>query len=121
VPLTPAQFRANLIRRFAESAEEDERAAAAVRSRLPDAVRLIVERLGPRKVVLYGSLVTGLFRAARSDVDLAVEGLGLEAPRELCESLRLLLGRRVDLVDPQLVTPFVREAIETGEVLNELH
>jgi hypothetical protein len=43
---------------------------------LPEAVRLIVELVGPRRIFLYGSLATGLFLAAHSDVDLAVEGMG---------------------------------------------
>jgi predicted nucleotidyltransferase len=55
----------------------------------------------------------------QSDVDLAVERLGWEAPFELSQSLRELFGRRVDLVDPELVTPWIRDAIERGEVLCE--
>lgn len=119
VALTPAELRANLVRRFAETAEEDDRAIADARSKLPEAVRCIVDALGPRRVVLYGSLTKGFFRAARSDIDLAVEGVGVEAPRDLRAALRDLFGRRVDLVDPALVASFVQRAIEKGEVLFE--
>ena len=45
-------------------------------------------------------LATGLFFAARSDIDLAIDGLGEAAPDELRSALRDLFGRRVDLVDP---------------------
>ena len=118
--MTPAQFRANLARRFAATMAEDERVAAELRARLPEAVRLIRAALGPRRVTLYGSLATNLFFAAHSDVDLAVEGLGEEPPDELRAALRTLMGRRVDLVDPALVAPAVRREIESdGIVLGE--
>jgi predicted nucleotidyltransferase len=111
--MTPAQFRANLALRFAETMAEDERVAAELKARLPEAERLICAALGPRRVTLYGSLATGLFFAAHSDVDLAVEGLGEAAPDGLRVALRALMGRRVDLVDPALVAPAVRRAIES--------
>ena len=93
MPLTRRAFRENLERRFAQTFEEDERVAAELRMRLPEAARLITEALGPRRVVVYGSLAKGLFFAAHSDVDLAVEGIGEEPPGDLKESLRRLFGR----------------------------
>jgi predicted nucleotidyltransferase len=119
VPLTPAEFRANLAQRFAETAAEDDRAAEEARAKLPEAVRRIVAALGPRRIVLFGSLTKGFFRAAHSDVDLAVEGIGLGPPRELAASLRELFGRRVDMVDPALVSGFIQRAIAKGTVLFE--
>jgi predicted nucleotidyltransferase len=119
VPLSPAEFRANLTRRLAETAVEDDRPAEEARAKLPEAVRRIVAALGSRRIVLYGSLTKGLFRAAHSDVDLAVDGLGFEAPFELKTALRELFGRRVELVDPALVAGFVRAAIDKGTVLFE--
>jgi len=120
VPLTPAQLLDSLVGRVAATHEEDERVAAALRARLPEAARLITEALGPRRIVLYGSLATGLFFAARSDVDLAVEGVGEEAPNQLLAALRTLFGRRVDVVDPELVAPHVRRDIEErGVVVHE--
>jgi predicted nucleotidyltransferase len=99
---------------------EDERVAAELKARLPEALRLIGATLGPRRVTLYGSLATGLFFAAHSDVDLAVDGIGESAPDELRTALRALMGRRVDLVDPALVAPAVRREIESdGIVLND--
>jgi predicted nucleotidyltransferase len=119
VPLSPEEFGANLTRRLAETAVEDDLAESEARAKLPEAVERIVAVLGPRRIVLYGSLTNGLFRAAHSDVDLAVDGLGLEAPFELKTALRELFGRRVDLVDPALVAGFVRTAIDKGTVLFE--
>jgi predicted nucleotidyltransferase len=119
VPLSPAEFREHLTRRFAATYEQDERIAADLRARLPEAVRLIVELLGPRRILLYGSLATGLFLAAHSDVDLAVEGMG-QPPEELVEALRRLFGRRVDVVDPALVAAHVRRDIaRRGLVIHE--
>ena len=119
MPLSPEEFRANLTRRLAETAVEDDRAAEEARAKLPEAVKRIVAALGSRRIVLYGSLTKGLFRAAHSDVDLAVDGLGFEAPFELKTALRELFGCRVDLVDPALVASFVRAAIDKGTVLFE--
>ena len=118
--MTPAQFRAHLARRFAETMAEDERVAAELKARLPEAVRLIAAALGPRRVILYGSLASGLFFAAHSDVDLAIEGLGEAPPDELRAALRALMGRRVDLVDPALVAPAVRQEMTSeGLVLSD--
>ena len=119
MPLTPAEFRANLARRLAETAAEDECAADEARAKLPEAVRQIVAALGPRRIVLFGSLTKGLFRAAHSDVDLAVEGVGMGPPRELAVTLRELFGRLVDIVDPALVAGFMRKAIDQGTALFE--
>jgi predicted nucleotidyltransferase len=120
VSLSPREFRDNLARRFAATYVEDERVAAELRARLPDAAQLIVGALGPRRIVLYGSLATSLFLAAHSDVDLAVTGLGLDAPADLMARLRDLFGRKVDLVDPTLVAPAVKRRIEKeGIVLHE--
>lgn len=120
VPLSHAQFLENLTRRFAKTFDEDERVAAELKTKLPEAVRLILAALGPRRVTLYGSLATGLFFAASSDVDLAIEGLGMEPPGELASALRALLGRKVDLVDPTLVAAVIRKDIERrGIVLHE--
>ena len=120
MPLTPKQFRENLVRRFAETYEEDERVAAELRARLPEAASLIVAALGERRVILYGSLAAGLFLAAHSDVDLAVEGMGEAPPDELAGALRRLLGRKVDVVDPALVAAHIRrDIVERGVVLHE--
>lgn len=120
VPLSPAEFRECIVRRFAATHVQDEAAAVAARALLPEAVRLLVNRLRPPRIVLFGSLATGLFRAATSDIDLAVDGIGIGAPADLMQSLRALFGRRVDLVDPELAAPFIQEAIQfEGELIHD--
>ena len=87
---------------------------------MPQAIRAIITALGPRRIVLYGSLASGLFRAAWSDIDLAVSGLGEAPPEDLAATLRELFGRHVDLVDPDTVAPFIRRDIEaSGVVLHD--
>lgn len=109
--------RATVLRRVERTFEEDERVALELRGKLSEAVRLIHLALGPRKVVLFGSLARGTFFADRSDVDFAVEGLGSEPPPALADSLRALLGRRVDLVDPEWCADFMQPGIARGEIL----
>lgn len=115
--LTPAQFRENFRRRIAETFEADEQEAARLRTLMPRAVEIIRAHLGPRRVVLFGSIPKQLFRASISDVDLAIAGIGAEASEELTRELRSLFGRKVDLVDPDWVSAAVRRAIDAGEVL----
>ena len=118
--MTHEQFVQNLVRRVAETFDEDERVAAELRARLPEAVRIIIGTLGPRRITLYGSLATGLFFASRSDVDLAIEGLGYGPSDELALALRQIFDRKVDLVDPALVAPHIQRGIEQkGRVIYE--
>jgi predicted nucleotidyltransferase len=120
VPLSAADFRANIVRRFEATYAADEAAALAARALLPEAVQLMTARLNPRRIILFGSLATGLFRAATSDIDLAIDGVGIGAPADLMQALRALFGRRVDLVDPELAAPFIQEAIEfEGELIHD--
>jgi len=120
MPLSPHQMRENLARRFAETYEADLRATAEMKARLPRAVELICRELGPRRVVLFGSLAVDLFFAADSDIDLAVSGLGAGPPESLRAELRRLFGRKVDLVDPEWVARAFGEAIERdGVVLHD--
>jgi len=118
--LTSAQFRENLVQRFAKTYDEDERIVAELLARMPEAVELIIKAVGPRRVVLFDSLATGIFLSAHSDVDLAVDGIGVEAPHELVCALRELFGRRIDLVDTGLVAAHVlRDIKKRGVVLYE--
>jgi predicted nucleotidyltransferase len=116
--MTRIDLRARLRERVAATYEADERLAAELCAKLPEAVRLIHASLGPRRVVLFGSLAMGTFVASRSDVDLAVDGIGPGAPDELLTKLRELFGRRVDVVDPKWCAPFVQAAITKGRVLS---
>ena len=65
-------------RREAERRARAEERARRLRALLPAAKKLLCERYGARRVILFGSLARGDVRE-RSDVDLAVEGLrGIE-------------------------------------------
>jgi predicted nucleotidyltransferase len=90
-----------------------ERARAA----LPRLVAILVDELGARKVVLFGSLVSG--RATEtSDIDLLVEGLDPARIDEALGRLTLASPLPVDLVPAETGRPaIVRRALQEGEVL----
>lgn len=95
--------------------------AHQARSRLPAAVKLLVEQFGARRVVLFGSLAEGTFTEG-SDVDLAVEGMTGDWFRAWDAAERALgPGVRLDLVPIEAARQIVREAVERGEVLHGGH
>ena len=91
---TVAGAREHLRRRFAaEEAARRER-LEALRGAARECARVLVERFGVRRVVLFGSVSTG-HAGLRSDLDLAVEGL---EPGRYFEALgQLGLTTRVDV------------------------
>ena len=75
--------------------------------------RADLERLGVKSLALFGSAARGEARQD-SDVDLLVEfsrPVGLFHFMEVKEFLEEVLGRRVDLVNPDALKPQLREAI----------
>ncbi len=69
------------------------------------------------RVFIFGSLVSSaLWRGAASDVDLAVEGLSGSAYWDAWRlAEQLIPGRPVDLVDLEMATPSLRDAVrQTG-------
>lgn len=89
-----------------------------------DEIRALCERLGVRRLWLFGSAVRDDFEPGRSDFDFQVEwGPDSEGVRsfgifmQLKDELEVLLGRSVDLGEAgQTTNPYVRAAIE-GERL----
>jgi len=81
------------------------------------ALALLCLRAGARRVILFGSLVTGDIR--RGDIDLAVEGLPADAFFPLLgELLEEAVPFPLDLVRVEEAPPLLRERILTeGEVL----
>lgn len=71
---------------------------------------------GAREVYLFGSAARGEMRA-ESDVDLAVTGLPPEAFFQALGLAEDALGRPLDLVDLDEVTPFTRYLQEEGELV----
>ncbi|MFH1467368.1 MAG: nucleotidyltransferase domain-containing protein [Pseudomonadota bacterium] len=88
------------------------------RASLPALVAILADDLGAKRVVLFGSLVSGEI-SETSDLDLLVEGLD---PRRYDEALgRLVLASPlpVDLVPLETGRPaVVQRALREGEVLH---
>ncbi|MCC6624197.1 MAG: nucleotidyltransferase domain-containing protein [Deltaproteobacteria bacterium] len=111
-------YLANLRRMQAEADAADEARAAVARAALPALVKLLVDRLGVTRVVLFGSLLEGRLHE-RSDIDLAVAGLAPERYWEALWRAAEIAGRDVDLVPLEEASESLRERIETsGEVLH---
>lgn len=106
-----------LVRVLAERRAADEAAMADVRAKLPQVVRLLVDRYGATRVVLFGSLAIGLFHHARSDVDLAVDGIDFAALGRAEMEATARLGRRVDLVRSDDTDELLRHEIERRGVV----
>ena len=84
-----------------------ERATAAIAD--------ICRRYRVRELAAFGSIVTGNFRAG-SDVDLLVDFLpaanaGYVELFQLQDELASVLGRRVDLVPKQGLSPLIRDDV----------
>lgn len=95
-------------------AERRERAGAraqTIRSRLPAAKKLLTEKYGARRVVLFGSFARGT-TTERSDVDLAVESLLPEGYFTAIADLTGLLDTPVDLVEIEKAPQSLRTRIE---------
>jgi uncharacterized protein len=86
-----------------------------------DAIVALCQRFGVRRLDVFGSAVSGDFRAGSSDVDFLVElnppeGLSrFDAFFGLKEGLEALLGVPVDLVDPSaLRNPYFAASVEAS-------
>jgi hypothetical protein len=87
----------HLARVVARRAEGQSREADRLTALLPAIVRLLVERYGVRRVVLFGSLATGDL-SGDLDIDLAVEGLDPAAHWAATTAAARLAGADVDLI-----------------------
>ena len=96
--------------RAQERAEAGRLRVARLRGVLPDAARLLRDRHGARRVVLFGSL-RGTAVTEFSDVDLAVEGLTSDRYFEALAELMALFGGPVDLVRLETAPQSLRERI----------
>jgi predicted nucleotidyltransferase len=100
-----------------ESSELTEKRREQVLEAAEACKRLLRERFGARRVILFGSLAGQGIWHARSDVDLAVEGLASAVFFEAYSACRDLLpqGAELDLVPLEKVSPEMRARI-LGEV-----
>lgn len=102
---------------LARAAEEKRKAdAQSLRLRFPDLIRELRSR-GAVLIVLFGSLARGEVDEA-SDVDVAVEGLPLEAFFDAMSSCWTAMRRPVDLVRlEEAAVPLKQRILNDGEVL----
>lgn len=115
--VTPEEMAANLRRREQERRARGEERARALRAKLPEARRILVEVHGASSARLFGSLAGGR-PTETSDVDLAVSGLAPERYFTALADLMELFRGPVDLVRLEEAPPSLAERIaEEGEAL----
>lgn len=108
----------HLARRDAEEIERRSKEALRLHAALPVAVRLLVERFGVKRVILFGSLARGDL-SGDLDVDLAVEGLPPARHWEATSEVAALVATDVDLVPLEEASPSLAEQIRReGRVLH---
>lgn len=86
-----------------------------LKAKLDQAVAYLKER-GCTRVVLFGSFAEGRAHE-NSDIDLAIIGIPDSEFYRTVAKLPTLLGREVDLVDLDDVTPYFRKRVETDGVV----
>ena len=70
-----------------------------------------LKKAGATRVVLFGSLATGLFRR-RSDIDLAVSGLTEQALAGFEHEFTIMARRPVELANLESMPESLRESID---------
>ncbi len=105
------QYREAWKRRLKEKGEEVERKKELLMKKVKLCAHEL-KRLGGKRVILFGSLVTGRFRKD-SDVDIAVDGLSVDAYFEALRILEEMLDDvTFDLIDLNEALPSVKKRIE---------
>jgi len=116
-----ARYRRAWQRRWREAEERQQEHIRQMREVAHKCARLLVEQYGARRVYLFGSLVSSRQLHERSDIDLAVEGLGPGRVywRALSQLWRLLPpGVELDLVPLEDAYPELAEYIrQEGELI----
>ena len=85
----------------------------ALLNRIREAAAMLRSRFGARRVVLFGSLAHEAWFDPASDVDLAVECLeGAEYWNAWREVEQLVGDRRVDLIDIDVVSESLKQAVD---------
>ena len=116
--VTPEQAVSALRRRLAEQLPERRLHTTRLRNLLPAVVEVLAREFGVRRVILFGSLVSG-FVDRDSDIDLAVEGLPGRSYFAALLRVEAVAGVHVDLIPLEEVSPSLRRLIDDrGEVLH---
>jgi predicted nucleotidyltransferase len=115
--VTLEEMAAHLRRTDRERRARGEERARALRAKLPEARRILVEVHGASSVRLFGSLAGGRVMET-SDVDLAVRGLSPERYFTALADLMELFRGPLDLVRVEEAPPSLAERIAAeGEAL----
>ena len=107
--VSPEEAVSRLCERLSNRSPEDLRAEASAKALLP-AFASALQSAGAQRVVLSGSLTSGLF-GQESDIDLAVAGLTEAELARLEHDLTLRAGRPVELANLDAVPQPLRESI----------
>ncbi len=110
--VTIAEAASHLARIEKARSEAARKRADDFRERLPMARRLLDERYGARRIVLFGSLASGE-PGPDCDVDLAVEGLEPKRYFDALADLQEIFRAGVDLVRIEEALPSLRLVIDS--------
>jgi uncharacterized protein len=111
-PEAMARYRRGALAREAAHQRETEQRRQAAWDLARRAAQLLREEFGATQVIAFGSLAHGAWFGARSDIDLAVEGIPAEAFwRAWCALDRLGGSADIDLVAIESAPDGLREEI----------
>ncbi len=97
---------------------ENQKLAAQARADAIQIVKMLTEKFGITKAILFGSIVRGNF-SQESDIDLAVEGLSKADYFPALSAANQLTQRWVDLKPIEDLEPhFLQKIIRTGECID---
>jgi predicted nucleotidyltransferase len=118
-PMDPGVTARVVVERMRRRRQMEERRAQEVRARLPEVTRALVEEFQVRRIVVFGSLLSGRLHEG-SDLDLLVEGLQADRYFEAMSRIWEIAGIPPDLVPiEEGREEVVARALRDGEVLHE--
>lgn len=112
-PQTMAAYRHGAAQREERKRLANQQRRQAAWSVARQAAAVLKEQFGASRVVVFGSLVHGLWYGPHSDIDLAAEGISPgEFWRAWCAIDRIDPAYEVDMIALESATPSLRAAIE---------
>ena len=99
------------------TSRSDRREYEHLLSRLREAARMLKRRFGVRRVTLFGSLASGAWSTASSDVDLAIEGISADSYWAAWRTVEDIVGSwPVDLIEVETVGEPLRQNIQQNGI-----